>query len=52
MDCGDAGHILVSKALAEVLGQLSKWQGSLTDLGEAEVKHGVHVTFSTFAWPM
>ena len=43
MDCGDAGHILVSKALAEVLGQLSKWQGSLTDLGEAEVKHGVQV---------
>jgi tRNA A-37 threonylcarbamoyl transferase component Bud32 len=43
MDCGDAGHILVSGAAAEVLGQLSGWQGKLHDLGEAEVKHGVRV---------
>lgn len=43
MDCGDAGHILVSKAVAEMLEQLSTWNGYLHDLGEAEVKHGVRV---------
>ena len=43
MDCGDAGHILVSEAVAEVLGQLSTWAKQLHDLGEAEVKHGVRV---------
>src|SRR5229473_590850 len=43
MDCGDSGHILVSKAVAEVLAQVSRWNGSLHDLGEVEVKHGVRV---------
>src|SRR5258707_657219 len=43
MDCGDAGHILVSKAVADVLDQLSAWSGHLHDLGEFEVKHGVRV---------
>src|SRR5712692_4523183 len=43
MDCGDAGHILVSGAVAEVLGQLSVWSNLLHDLGEAEVKHGVRL---------
>jgi len=43
MDCGDSGHILVSKAVADVLAQVSRWNGSLHDLGEAEVKHGVRV---------
>jgi tetratricopeptide (TPR) repeat protein/class 3 adenylate cyclase/TolB-like protein len=43
MDCGDAGHILLSKAVADVLSQLSNWRGSLKDLGEAEVKHRVRV---------
>lgn len=43
MDCGDAGHILVSKSLAEVLRQLSSWHGTLVDLGETTVKHGVRV---------
>jgi serine/threonine protein kinase/class 3 adenylate cyclase len=43
MDCGDAGHILVSAAVAEVLSQLSAWKDSLHDIGEAEVKHGVRV---------
>jgi serine/threonine protein kinase len=43
MDCGDAGHILVSGALSDVLGQVSTWRQSLHDLGEAEVKHGVRV---------
>jgi serine/threonine protein kinase/tetratricopeptide (TPR) repeat protein len=43
MDCGDAGHILLSKTIADVLGQLSAWQGKFHDLGEVEVKHGVRV---------
>ena len=43
MDCGDAGHILASQSVADVLGQLSRWKECLHDLGEAEVKHGVRV---------
>src|SRR6202040_3105848 len=43
MDCGDAGHILVSSAEAEVLGQVSAWCSMLHDLGEVEVKHGVRI---------
>jgi tetratricopeptide (TPR) repeat protein len=43
MDCGDAGHILVSEEVAKVLQQLSGWKGSFKDLGEIEVKHGVRV---------
>jgi TolB-like protein/class 3 adenylate cyclase/Flp pilus assembly protein TadD len=40
MDCGDAGHILVSKRVAEDLGHYRRWQPYLHDLGEFEVKHG------------
>ena len=43
MDCGDGGHILVSKAVADVLDQVSTWKTALHDLGETEVKHGVRV---------
>jgi tetratricopeptide (TPR) repeat protein/class 3 adenylate cyclase len=43
MDCGDVGHILLSSAEAEVLGQLSAWCPMLHDLGEVEVKHGARV---------
>jgi len=43
MDCGDAGHILISKTVADVLDQVSTWRSALHDLGEAEVKHGVRV---------
>ncbi len=43
MDCGDSGHILLSKTMADVLSQLSSWTKHLRDLGEAEVKHGVRV---------
>jgi class 3 adenylate cyclase len=43
MDCGDAGHILLSKAVADVLLQLGNWNDLLHDLGEAEVKHGAKV---------
>ena len=44
MDCGDAGHILVSKRVAEDLGQYRQWQSHLHDLGECEVKHDVRVS--------
>jgi len=40
MDCGDSGHILISKRAAEDLGQYRQWQPQLHDLGECEVKHG------------
>jgi TolB-like protein/class 3 adenylate cyclase len=40
MDCGDAGHILLSKRVAEDLVQYRHWQPYLHDLGECEVKHG------------
>src|SRR6516162_2643771 len=40
MDCGDAGHILLSKHVAEDLEQFPRWQPQLHDLGECEVKHG------------
>ena len=40
MDCGDAGHILVSKHAAEDLDQYDQWHPYLHDLGECEVKHG------------
>ena len=43
MDCGDAGHILLSSNVAEVLEQVSHWQPMLHDLGDHEVKHGVRV---------
>ena len=43
MDCGDAGHILLSKRVAEDLEQHSKWRPHLHDLGTFEVKHGVKV---------
>ncbi|MGH9661369.1 MAG: adenylate/guanylate cyclase domain-containing protein [Bryobacteraceae bacterium] len=48
MDAGDAGHILVSGAVAEVLSQSSRWSGSLADLGEHAVKHGVKVRLYNF----
>ena len=44
MDCGDAEHILLSKHVAEDLEQLGHWKKHLHDLGEAEVKHGAHVS--------
>jgi TolB-like protein/Tfp pilus assembly protein PilF len=43
MDCGDAGHILLSRHVAEDLEQYRQWQPHLHDLGECEVKHGAHV---------
>jgi len=43
MDCGDAGHILLSKRVAEDLEQYRQWRSHLHDLGECEVKHGMRV---------
>src|SRR6266576_1009157 len=40
MDCGDAGHILVSKRVADDLEQYGRWRPLLHDLGSCEVKHG------------
>ena len=43
LDCGDAGHILLSAHVAEDLAQYRQWQPCLHDLGECEVKHGLHL---------
>ncbi len=48
MDCGDAGHILLSKHVAEDLEQYRQWRPHLHDLGECEVKHGVRVSVVNF----
>src|SRR5437016_2391114 len=44
MDCGDAGHILVSKRFADDLAQHRRWHRYLHELGDVEVKHGVVVS--------
>src|ERR1700736_6685546 len=44
MDCADAGHILLSKHVAEDLEEYEQWRPLLHDLGPCEVKHGVRVT--------
>jgi len=48
MDCGDAGHILLSKRVAEDLAQYGRWRSQLHELGEVEVKHGVKVGIVNF----
>src|SRR5437764_6478078 len=44
MDCGDAGHILLSKRVADDLAQYRRWQPYLHELGDFEVKHDVVVS--------
>jgi TolB-like protein/class 3 adenylate cyclase/Tfp pilus assembly protein PilF len=44
MDCGDTGHILLSKRVAEDLGEYEHWRPLLHDLGGCEVKHGARVS--------
>src|SRR5207248_1704178 len=44
MDCGDAGHILLSKHVAEDLEEYEKRRPFLPDLGTCEAKHGVRVS--------
>jgi serine/threonine-protein kinase len=43
LDCGDAGHILLSAHVADDLSQYRHWQPYLHDLGECEVKHGLRL---------
>jgi len=43
MDCGDAGHILLSRRIADDLAQYTRWAPHLHDLGVVEVKHGVKI---------
>jgi adenylate cyclase len=43
MDCGDSGHILLSKRIADDLEQYAQWRPLLHDLGPREVKHGVTI---------
>jgi TolB-like protein/Flp pilus assembly protein TadD len=43
LDCGDAGHILLSEHVADDLAQYRHWQPYFHDLGECEVKHGLHL---------
>ena len=48
MDSGDGGHIIVSKRVADDLGQLARWSRYLHDLGEVELKHGLRVHVFNF----
>ncbi len=48
MDCGDAGHILLSRRVAEDLAQYAEWHPCLHELGDVEVKHGVHLNVVNF----
>src|ERR1041385_1743203 len=43
MDCGDAGHILLSKHVTDDLEQYPQWRSQLHELGDCEMKHGVRV---------
>ncbi len=43
LECGDAGHILLSEHVADDLAQYRHWQPYFHDLGECEVKHGLHL---------
>jgi CHASE2 domain-containing sensor protein len=44
MNCGDAGHILLSRRVADDLVQYTRWRSQLHELGEVELKHGVRVS--------
>ena len=46
MNCGDAGHILLSKHVTEDLEEYDEWRPLLHDLGECEVKHGARISVS------
>jgi tetratricopeptide (TPR) repeat protein len=48
MDCGDAGHILLSKRVADDLEHYPRWRAYLQELGECEVKHGHKVSLVNF----
>src|SRR5467141_4577562 len=44
MDCGDAGHILLSKRVADDLEHYPQWRSLLHELGECEVRHGLRIS--------
>src|SRR5438034_8911398 len=44
MNCGDAGHIMLSKRVAEDLEEYDRWRPLLHDLGTCEVKHGMRIS--------
>lgn len=48
MDCGDAGHILLSKRVADDLGDYPQWTPYLHSLGECQVKHGTRIHLVNF----
>jgi TolB-like protein/class 3 adenylate cyclase/Tfp pilus assembly protein PilF len=48
MDCADAGHILLSKHVADDLAPYPRWNRYLHDLGECEVKHGRKIFLVNF----
>jgi TolB-like protein/tetratricopeptide (TPR) repeat protein/class 3 adenylate cyclase len=48
MDCGDAGHILLSQRVAEDLAQVREWNASVHDVGETDVKHGTKLHLFNF----
>src|SRR5438128_5927921 len=48
MDCGDAGHILLSRRVADDLAQYHEWKPYLHDLGRVEVKHGLELEVVNF----
>jgi TolB-like protein/Tfp pilus assembly protein PilF len=48
MDCGDAGHVLLSKHVADDLEHYPQWRPYLHELGECEVKHGVRIGVVNF----
>jgi len=48
MDCGDAGHILLSRRVADDLEHYPRWKSYLHELGECEVKHGHKVSLVNF----
>jgi hypothetical protein len=48
MDCGDAGHILLSKRVADDLTPYARWNAHLHELGECEIKHGRKISLVNF----
>ncbi len=48
MNCGDAGHILLSQRVAEDLAQFREWHSSVHELGESEIKHGTRIRLFNF----
>src|SRR5437868_9744076 len=48
MDCGDAGHILLSKRSADDLAQYGRWRPHLHELGPCEIKHGTRIDIVNF----